>query len=423
MSIIPFLPSDNAFLYTIYDNYKQSLLPLSLLSNVTRKILENNRFIDKEFLGTEAFIASFVMLNRLTMRYTRPNFNINETLVDNVLCNVYEDTLFELPFCHLLHFRKDCSKIMPKILLIPPLAGHHPTLIRNTVKSMLPKYDVYVPNWLNARDIPITKGYFDLNDCINYIIRFVHEIGDGVKIMSICQSTIPALVATAYMCKENLHPLPTHLIVMGGPIDTRQSPTSVNSFANHKDVRWFADYLISRVPLHYDGYGRRVYPGFLQLLGFISMNARLHIGHHFQFYKNLIAGDEEKTSKHMRFYDEYLSAMDLPAEFYIQTINTVFKEHLIPRHKILHNAKKVDFGSIKNTKVLAIEGERDDICGIGQTKAVFDICFNLPEENKFYHLQKDVGHYGLFNGKKFNQNILPIIDQFILRNSSESIIE
>jgi poly(3-hydroxybutyrate) depolymerase len=297
------------------------------------------------------------------------------------------------------------------------MSGHHATLLRETVRDTLPYFDVYITDWIDANQIPITHGSFDLDDFIDYVINYIQRLDSDVHVLAVCQPTVPVMAAAAIMSANNDPKLPKSVILIGGPIDARKNPTKPNDFANDKNLQWFDSALVTSVPSNYPGYRRRVYPGFLQLAGFINMNLQNHVTSHVDLFENLIAQDDEKTQKHKKFYDEYLSVMDLTAEFYLQTIKEVFHDFSLAKGKFVSRGRKVDLNAITNCALMGIEGEEDDIAAVGQTKAALGLCKNIPDSKKAYYLQKGVGHYGSFSGSKFRNFIVPKIREFVAKNT------
>ena len=327
---------------------------------------------------------------------------------------VSEKVVLSKPFCELRNFRHDdLPKDAPKLLVVAPMSGHYATLLRGTVQRMVENQDVYVTDWADAKLVPLDAGPFDLDDYIDYLIEFLEFLGPNTHILAVCQPSVPAYAATAVMGAEGNPCRPASLTMMGGPIDTRASPTSVNDVATERPQSWFENNVITTVPMAYPGAGRKVYPGFLQLAGFIAMNLGSHLNSHYQYFNHLIEGDGDSAAGHKAFYDEYLSVCDMTAEFYLQTIHHVFKEHSLPNGTFNHRGKVIDLGGIRDTALLAIEGERDDISGIGQTKAALDLAHNLPDAMKKYHLAPNVGHYGIFNGSKWRMKIAPIVEEWM----------
>lgn len=360
--------------------------------------------------------AALEVFEQITKRYGKPAFGITETTINSVSVGVREEVVLAKPFCNLLHFKRDeaaSHRQDPKVLLVAPMSGHYATLLRGTVKAMLPEHEVYITDWSDARHIPVAEGRFDLDDFIDYLISFVQFLGPNTHIMAVCQPAVPALAATAVMAKANMAIQPASLTLMGGPIDTRRNPTVVNKLAQEKPITWFERNVISVVPFPQPGFMRRVYPGFVQLTGFMTMNLERHQTAFHELFDNLVKGDCDSVKQHRDFYDEYLAVMDLPAEFYLQTVKTVFQDHAIPNRTFKHRGELIDCSAIKRTTLMTIEGERDDICGVGQTEAAHDLCTGLAEELHVHYLQPGVGHYGVFNGTRFRTEIQPRIREMI----------
>jgi poly(3-hydroxybutyrate) depolymerase len=349
-----------------------------------------------------------------------PEFGIASTRVGRKDVPVGEEIIVRKPFGQLKRFFKDGVEAGPAILIVAPMSGHYATLLRGTVERLLPKYDVYITDWRDAKLVPTKEGSFDLDDYIDYLILFLETIGERTgerpNLLAVCQPAVPAFAATALMGAAKNRWRPKTLTMMGGPIDTRKAPTAVNTLATQRPHAWFQNNVIATVPMIYPGAGRKVYPGFLQLAGFMTMNLGSHLISHWEMFKHLVVGDEEGAEATRKFYDEYRSVCDMTAEFYLQTVDVVFQRHLLPKGELEHRGKKVDPAAIRDTALLAIEGERDDISGIGQTKAALDIATRLPSSKKEYFLAKDVGHYGIFNGRKWRERIAPVVEKFIAAN-------
>jgi poly(3-hydroxybutyrate) depolymerase len=348
----------------------------------------------------------------------KPEFGLKRTTINGKKVAVHEEIVLREPFGQLKHFvRKGAPEDDPKLLIVAPMSGHYATLLRGTVERMVPGHDVYITDWRDAKAVPLSEGTFDLDDYIDYLIEFIETIGErsGQRphVLAVCQPAVPAFAATALMNASKSRWRPRTLTMMGGPIDTRKAPTAVNTLATERPLGWFQRNAIATVPLYYPGGGRKVYPGFLQLAGFMTMNLGSHLVSHWEMFKHLVEGDEEEAAATQKFYDEYRSVCDMTAEFYLQTVDAVFQKHLLPDGKLMHRGHKVDPRSIKDTALLAIEGERDDISGIGQTKAALDIATGLSAQKKQYFLAKDVGHYGIFNGRKWRERIAPVVEEFI----------
>lgn len=349
----------------------------------------------------------------------KPDWDISQVSVDGRDHPVENEVVQARPFCELRRFtRKELPENAPRVLVVAPMSGHFATLLRGTVRRLAKSSHVFVTDWADARMVPAEAGPFDLDDYIDYLIGFLEEIGPSAHMVAVCQPSVPAYAVAAIM-GEDRHPCrPATLTMMGGPIDTRASPTSVNDVAMERPLSWFRDNVIATVPLAYPGAGRKVYPGFLQLSGFIAMNLGQHIMSHYQYFNHLIEGDNDSAAAHQAFYDEYLSVCDMTAEFYLQTVQHVFKDHSLPNGTFTHRGRPVRPGAIIDTALLAIEGERDDISGVGQTKAALDLAVNLPDGKKHYHLAEDCGHYGIFNGRKWRNRIAPVVEEWIATHPS-----
>lgn len=351
----------------------------------------------------------------------KPNFEINSVHIDGKDVPVHEEILLRKSFGQLKHFYREGHDEGPHLLIVAPMSGHYATLLRGTVERMLPHCNVYITDWRDAKLVPLSEGHFDLDDYIDYLIEFLSIIGtktgERPHLLAVCQPAVPAYAATALMNEDKHRFRPRSLTMMGGPIDTREAPTAVNTLATQRPFSWFEQNVVATVPMIYPGAGRKVYPGFLQLAGFMTMNLGSHLVSHWEMFKHLVVGDEESAASTQKFYDEYRSVCDMTAEFYLQTVDNVFQRHLLPNGELEHRGRRVRPDSIRDTALLAIEGERDDISGIGQTKAALDIATRLPKAKKQYLLAKDVGHYGIFNGRKWREQIAPVVEKFIGANA------
>ena len=347
----------------------------------------------------------------------KPEFGITETKVGKKSVQVTEEVALRLPFGQLKHFRKTGVTGQPRLLIVAPMSGHYATLLRGTVERMLPKHDVFITDWRDAKLVPLTDGSFDLDDYVDYLIEFLEAVGPGAHMLAVCQPAVPAYAAVALMNADK-HPCrPKTLTMMGGPIDTREAPTAVNTLATQRPHAWFQRNVIATVPMIYAGAGRKVYPGFLQLAGFMTMNLGNHLVSHWEMFKHLVDGDDEGADATREFYDEYLSVCDMAAEYYLQTVDVVFQRHLLPKGEMMHRGRFVYPKAIKDTALLAIEGERDDISGIGQTKAALNLATKLSASRKAYLLANGAGHYGIFNGRKWREQIAPVVEKFIAANA------
>ena len=364
--------------------------------------------------SSKRFTAALEMISRFELSHTRPDFDIKSVRVGNRDVPVTEEITLDLPFGKLLRFAKDIDTPQPKVLVVAPLSGHFATLLRGTVATLLQDHDVYITDWTNARDVPLDAGKFGIEDYTDYVIRFLEEIGTRAHVLSVCQPCVQVLAAVSIM-SEDKHPLvPRTMTLMAGPIDPRESPTGVNEFATGNPLSWFENSVITRVPPRYAGAGRKVYPGFLQLIAFMSMNMERHSNAHRKLYDHLVAGEIEEAEKIKTFYDEYFAVLDMTEEFYIETIDQVFQRANLATGSFTYHGRTVDPGFIRNTALLTVEGGRDDICALGQTSAAHDLCRSLRPHLKRHHLQANVGHYGVFSGKRWEKEIYPVVRNMIL---------
>ena len=350
----------------------------------------------------------------------KPDFDLHSTRVGRDEVAVHEEIALRKPFGQLKHFRREGVETGPSLLIVAPMSGHYATLLRGTVARLLPGHDVYITDWRDAKLVPTADGDFDLNDYIDYLVEFLEHIaqasGERPHMLAVCQPSVPALAATALMNAEKNPARPRTLTMMGGPIDTRKAPTAVNTLATERSHAWFQNNVIATVPMVYPGAGRKVYPGFLQLAGFMTMNLGSHLVSHWEMFKHLVVGDDESADNTKDFYEEYRSVCDMTAEFYLQTVDAVFQRHLLPEGKLMHRGKRIDPAAVRDTALLAIEGERDDISGLGQTRAALDVATKLPDVRKKYFMAKDVGHYGIFNGGKWRDRIAPVVEDWIAKH-------
>jgi poly(3-hydroxybutyrate) depolymerase len=361
--------------------------------------------------------AALELISRSSLTYTRPAYGIDRVMVGNRELTVKEEVAYATPFGSLLRFKKEDGPDQPRLLLVAPMSGHFATLLRGTVKTLLQDHDVYITDWHNPRDIPVSAGRFGLDDYTDHVIKFLGHLGPKPHLVAICQPSVSALAAAAIMCEDDHPSRPATLTLMAGPIDTRISPTKVNEFAKAKPLSWFEDNLINYVPLQCGGALRKVYPGFVQLTAFVSMNLERHVKQHLDLHNHLVKGEKEKAEQIKTFYDEYFAVMDLPAEFYIETVRDVFQDHLLPQGKLTYRGRKVDPAAIGRLGLLTVEGEKDDICSIGQTLAAQDLCTSVRAYRRVHHMQAGVGHYGVFSGKKWNNEIYPLLRDFVHVNS------
>jgi poly(3-hydroxybutyrate) depolymerase len=373
----------------------------------------------------KSIAAACELFERSTRRYGRPEWRIDSTLVGGERVPVEIASVWERPFCRLLHFQRVMShpprRPQPKILIVAPMSGHYPTLLRGTVEAFLPNHDVYLTEWVDARMVPLADGAFNLDDYIDYVIAILHKLQGDTHVIAVCQPSVPVLAAVALMEAEDDPFVPNSMVLMGGPIDTRRNPTAVNKLAEQRGTDWFRRNVITKVPFPNPGFMRDVYPGFLQLNGFMSMNLDRHLEAHKDLFLHLVQGDGDSAQKHREFYDEYLAVMDLAAEFYLQTVDTVFVRHALPKGTMKHRGIPVDPARIHRVALMTVEGEHDDISGVGQTEAAHDLCVNIPADRRTHYLQPAVGHYGVFNGSRFRAEIAPRIADFVLSNETRML--
>jgi poly(3-hydroxybutyrate) depolymerase len=368
--------------------------------------LSNSRFGHAVSAGAE-------MIERTTRRYEKPQWNLPATEIEGKKVAITLEYAVEKPFCNLLHFKRDVKRSDPKVLIVAPLSGHYATLLRGTVEAMLPGHDVFITEWKNAKQVPLSEGHFDLEDNIAYIMDFIRHLGSDTHVLAVCQPAPAVLCAVSLLAQMNDPAQPRSMTLMGGPIDPRRASTVVTKFPESKPLSWFERTVISHVPVYYAGAGRKVYPGFVQLSGFMSMNLERHVGEHLRLFQHLIKGDGESAAVHRKFYDEYLSVMDITAEFYLQTVDRIFQRHDLPRGTFKWKDMVVDPSKIAKTALLTVEGELDDISAPGQTIAAHDLCNGLTENKKQHLFIKQVGHYGIFNGRRWRGEIQPAIAAFI----------
>jgi poly(3-hydroxybutyrate) depolymerase len=379
-----------------------------------------NPFSQTEF--GKSVTAGCELFERTTRRYGKPEWGLHDTDVNGVRTPIEIRSVWEKPFCRLLYFDRKHPRPLrapqPRVLIVAPMSGHYATLLRGTVEAFLPTHEVYITDWSDARQVPLAAGRFDLEDYIDYVIEMFHVLGGNVHVLAVCQPAVPVLAAVSVMEAENDPYVPLSMTLMGGPIDTRRNPTAVNNLAAEKGMDWFRNNVITKVPFPHPGIMRDVYPGFLQLSGFISMNRDRHVEAHKKLFENLVKGDGDLVDKHREFYDEYLAVMDLTAEYYLQTVDTVFVKHALPKGEMTHRGKLVDPSKVVNVALMTVEGENDDISGLGQTEATHMLCSSIPDERRVHYVQKGVGHYGVFNGSRFKSEIVPRVSDFMLSAAS-----
>jgi poly(3-hydroxybutyrate) depolymerase len=403
-------------LYYAYQLQSDLMKPVRAMADAAAAMLNGPMVAQLESPTLRNLAAAFEMVSRAGLTHTRPPFGIDSVRVGNEDVPVVEESAFATPFGTLLHFRKASNTVQPRVLVVAPLSGHFATLLRNTVEVLLPEHDVYITDWHNARDVGVEHGRFGFDEYIDHVIRFLEELGPGAHLVSVCQPCAHAFAAVAVMAQTGNPAQPASMTLMAGPIDTRINPTSVNELATTHTIGWFERNLISRVPVGFPGAGRRVYPGFVQLNAFMSMNPKRHIDTHIDLFGNLAKGDSEKAETTKTFYDEYFAVLDLTAEFYLETVNLVFQKHALPKGELTWHGETVEPAAIKKTALLTVEGERDDICSVGQTLAAQDLCTSIRPYKKRHHLQPGVGHYGVFSGSRWAGQIYPILRNTILAN-------
>jgi poly(3-hydroxybutyrate) depolymerase len=404
-------------LYDAYEMQRSLLAGASTLANIGAGWMQNpaNPFA---YSGMGPIVASALdVFAHAAAPRGKPEFGLHSTHVNGKEVAVHEEIVLRKPFGQIKHFRREGVEGSPRLLIVAPMSGHYATLLRGTVERMLPAHDVYITDWRDAKLVPADEGSFDLDDYIDYLVAFLEHIGPGAHMLAVCQPSVPAFAAAAVMAADKNPARPRTLTMMGGPIDTRKAPTAVNTLATERPHAWFQRNVIATVPYSYPGAGRKVYPGFLQLAGFMTMNLGSHLNSHWEMFKHLVEGDEESAEATKDFYEEYRSVCDMTAEFYLQTVDAVFQRHLLPKGELMHRGRRVDPAAIEDIALLAIEGERDDISGIGQTRAALEIAAELPEKLKKYHLAKGVGHYGIFHGSKWRTKIAPVVEKWIAQHS------
>ena len=414
----PFL---SAPMYWLYEMGHAALTPSRAFADAGRFFFKNPANPFAYTTAGKAAAAAFELFERTTRRYSQPDWMIDSTMVGGERVPVHISCVWERPFCRLLRFERTFEHMpkrpQPKLLIVAPMSNHYATLLRGTVEAFLPNHDVYITEWVDARMVPLTEGRFDLDDYIDYVISMLHVLNGETHIVAVCQPSVPVLAAVARMEAEDDPYVPLSMTLMGGPIDTRERPTVVNTLAEQRGIDWFRRHVIAKVPFPHPGFMRDVYPGFVQLNGFMTMNLDRHLEAHRNLFRHLVSGDGDSATKHREFYDEYLAVMDLSAEFYLQTVETVFIRHDLPLGKMTHRGKPVDPSKIRRVALLTVEGEHDDISGVGQTEAAHKLCVNIPDDKKAHYLQLGVGHYGVFNGSRFRSEIAPRISDFILTHN------
>ncbi|SER51212.1 poly(3-hydroxybutyrate) depolymerase [Faunimonas pinastri] len=405
--------------YELFELNHAALAPWRAFADATRAAFQSpgNPFAETPF--GRSVLAAADLFERTTRRYGKPAFGLVNTEVDGQTVDVTEEIVWQSPFCSLLHFHRELPAgraADPKLLLVAPMSGHHATLLRGTVEALLPGHDVYVTDWADARNVSAAAGRFDLDGYIDAVTAMIRAIGPGAHVMAVCQPSVPVLAAVSLMSEDGDAALPASMTLIGGPVDTRVAPTEINRLAKGYGIDWFRENAVMTVPATCPGGGRVVYPGFMQLSGFLGMHLDRHVKAYGEMFAHLVQGDGESVEKHREFYDEFLAVMDLTAEFYLQTIETVFIEHLLPRGLMTHRGRPIRPEAISGTALFTIEGERDDISAPGQTEAAHALCSSLPATMRDRYLQPGVGHYGVFNGSRYREEIVPRIAAFVRRH-------
>lgn len=406
-------------LYQAYQAQSDIMVPVRMLANMASSHLGgmlNGSAGQPHTRHLSNLGAAYELIGRAGLTHERPPFFIDSVMVGNREVAVQEEAAHVTPFGTLLHFKKDIETAQPRVLMVAPLSGHFATLLRNTVRTMLPEHDVFITDWHNARDVSPKDGRFGFDEYVEHLITFLEVMGPGSHIVAVCQPCVAALVATSVMAQGGNVCTPRSMTLMAGPIDTRVNPTKVNELANSKPISWFEKNLIATVPFRFKGGMRRVYPGFVQLAAFMAMNIDRHVKAHKELYENIAKGEIEKAEVTRTFYDEYFAVLDLTAEFYLETVRIAFQEHLLPRGELDYQGRRVDPSAIRKTTLLTVEGEKDDICAVGQTVAAHDLCSKLRPYRKKHHMQAGVGHYGVFSGSRWNNQIYPLLRNVILQS-------
>ena len=403
-------------LYQAYQAHADIMTPVRLLAGMVAKSVGERINGSARPTILSNLTAAYELIARAGLTHERPSYGVAGIAIEDRDVGIAEHAVDVTPFGTLLHFRKADPIAQPRVLLVAPLSGHFATLLRATVRTMLPEHDVFITDWHNARDVSPKHGRFGFDDYVEHLIRFLEVIGPGAHLVAVCQPCVAALVAASVMAQADNPAQPRSMTLMAGPIDTRVNPTAVNTLAKSKSIDWFEQHLIARVPHRYGGSGRRVYPGFVQLAAFMSMNIDRHIKAHRELYKNLANGNAVKAAQTKAFYDEYFAVLDLTAEFYLETVQLVFQEHALPLGSLFYRNGSVEPRAIRRTGLFTVEGERDDICAVGQTLAAHDLCSSLRPYRKRHHMQAGVGHYGVFSGRTWEHQIYPMVKNFILQN-------
>ncbi len=413
--LLPNLSPSTPSLYEIHELQRAAMAPFRMGLEFTRLALSNPLNPLSHTPAAQFFNAAAQVFEHVTRRYGRPDWGIEQVTVDGRDVPVAREVVMERSFMRLQHFACEAGRDVPRLLIVAPLSGHFATLLRGTVQTLLADHDVYVTDWRDARMVPLAAGNFTLASYVDYVIDCLHFLGPGTHVLAVCQPAVPVMAAVSVMASWGDVCAPATMTLIGGPIDTRRSPTAVNTFAKEHPIEWFERNVVVDVPLPYPGAGRRVYPGFIQLTNFIGMNLERHVQAHQELFDHLVTGDEDSAAAKRDFYEEFLAVMDIPADFYLDTVATVFHRHDLPEGTMRVRWQPVDPARITSTAILCIEGERDDISGVGQTRAALDLTPNLPDDMKAYHLQAGAGHYGVFNGSRFRAEVAPRIGAFTRR--------
>ncbi|MDN4633344.1 polyhydroxyalkanoate depolymerase [Sphingomonas sp. PsM26] len=400
-------------LYNAYEIQKSMLAGASAMADFSAGWLSNPSNPFAYFGGGAVMGSALEVFAHAAAPRGKPEFGLDTTQIDGATVAVREEIIARKPFGQLKRFVREGVETGPKLLIVAPMSGHYATLLRGTVERMLPVADVYITDWRDAKLVPLSDGKFDLDDYIDYLIEFLEAIGPGAHMLAVCQPSVPCYAAACVMSADKNPCRPKTLTMMGGPVDTREAPTSVNTLATERPHSWFSQNVIATIPAMHPGAGRKVYPGFLQLAGFMSMNLGSHMMSHYEMFKHLVEGADLEADATKRFYEEYRSVCDMTAEFYLQTIDVVFQDHSLPKGTMLHRGRPVDPGAITDIAILAIEGEKDDISGLGQTRAALTIASNLPDEKKRYYMAEGAGHYGIFNGSKWRNKVAPVVEEWM----------
>jgi poly(3-hydroxybutyrate) depolymerase len=398
----------------LYDAYQAQADFLSsgrAFAGLTRTLFDNTHFGPGGNMFLRGLSATAELFARAGLSHERPGYDIETVTIDGREIGVQEEIVLETPFARLLHFRKDTDLAQPRVLIVAPMAGHFATLLRHTARTMLADHDVFITDWNNARDIPLAAGRFGTDEYVEHLIRFLDAIGPGAHAVAVCQPCPALLTAVAVMSKHESPTVPRSVTLMAGPVDTSINPTEVNHFATSHPLSWFEKNLIASVPARHPGAGRHVYPGFIQVSAFLSMNAARHIRAQWDLFGHILRGHEREADANRRFYDDYLTVADMPAEFYLETLCNVFQECRLARGTLEYRGEIVDPGAITKTALLTVEGEKDDICSVGQTSAALALCPNVPQKQNY--VQPGAGHYGVFSGRRWQNEIYPIVRDMI----------